>query len=164
MILLFAVYIFYHKRKRVIEDRNLDRKTAVPRLALYGEEKIGFLNYKDVFWDLLIPADIPVIELNLASGVKKFSKSSDKERLLKIKPNDIVLLGPLCPKCGELFEESENFFGRYIWECTECEFKKKNKYSYHDEKKKALLIAREEFKKFRAGLEPKNIQLYQRFL
>jgi len=169
MILFSATYIFYRKRKAYIEKENVDRKTSFPRAALYGEENVGSLKYKDVFWYLLIPKESPLFEL--PRFIKKDGKlslsvlkPSAKERLLKVRPKDIEVLGPICPKCGALFEESETFFGKYIWVCTECDFEKKNKYSYHDEWKKALLKAREEFKKYVNSGEIKNLQLNSEYL
>lgn len=34
---------------------------------------------------------------------------------------------PFCPKCKTETDESKNLFGRYVWKCANCGFKKTNK-------------------------------------
>jgi len=160
IIILLFLFIFYRRRKHIVEKRNLDIKTLSSKFSPYGEEEIGRLEYKDVLWKLLIPKEFPTPSLS------QFSEPRPKKRLLKVKPRDIEVHGPICPRCEELFEESETFFGRYIWECTGCEFKKKNRHSCYDERRKETLKAREKFRKFMEdkNIETKNFLIYKKFL
>lgn len=55
---------------------------------------------------------------------------------LKVKPPS------RCPQCGTELEQSQIRFGRYLWKCVKCNFKKKNKLSYWDELTRVERIAR----------------------
>lgn len=159
LILFSVVLIFYHRRKAEVDKKNIDRRVNDFRIpTLGGEEEIGLLEYKNIFWSLLIPKELPFFN-------PFASEPSARERLLKLDPEKIELeYWPLCPECGTRIEESDTFFGRYLWKCKKCDFKKKNRHSYYDEGKKATLKAREEFKKFMKGMETKNFLIYKKYL
>ncbi|NQS90643.1 hypothetical protein HQ584_12740 [Patescibacteria group bacterium] len=156
IIFFLAVLTFFLKRKSSVDKSNLDRKVSDFRMpSVFGEEDIGVFKYNKVGWTLSIPK---------ALSLNPFYSPSKKERLLKLVPEEIGLdYFPFCPECVAQLEESDTFFGRYLWKCKKCEFKKKNRNSFHDEKKKATLKAREEFKKFIKGMETENFALFEKY-
>lgn len=106
--------------------RELDKPSAgFYSIPLHGWTIIGKLPYKNVIWDILIPAELQPSQ----------SSASDIE----------IGTPPRCPKCQTEIEEKRSFWKGFIWICVRCGFRKRNKDSYYSEADRAEKIAKREF-------------------
>ena len=64
-------------------------------------------------------------------------------------PNAIILAQrpPHCPKCDTELEQNRSFWRGYIWTCAKCNWKKRNKDSFHTEAKRVERITKSELEK-----------------
>jgi hypothetical protein len=80
--------------------------------------------------------------------------------ILEIRPEMITVdYKPICPECLFRLDERDTFLGWYRWKCPECNFHATNRRSFGSEMKQATLLAREEFRKVKAGEESKTLRL-----
>jgi len=69
-------------------------------------------------------------------------------QLNSLNPSNVVAkLPPRCPRCKTELEQLHSFWGGYIWNCVQCNFKKRNKFGFSFEKQGVEMIARREFEK-----------------
>jgi ribosomal protein L37AE/L43A len=96
----------------------------------YGDwMDVGRLNYAGVIWIVRAPKP-PWHQLDAEP----------------ISVDDLELqTPPRCPKCETEIEQTQSFWGGYIWKCVRCGFKKRNSESYYREEERAKKIARREF-------------------
>ncbi len=129
IILVLLWYVIIIIRKRLIRTRELDSglPVAFARIPIFGWVTIGKLEYSGLVWRIRIPTSAPW---------EDFDKNSIVLNSIEIeKP-------PRCPKCETEIEESHSFWGKYIWTCVRCNFKKTNKRNYNREGERAEKVAR----------------------
>lgn len=99
-----------------------------------GWRNIGKLKYADVVWIVRAPTP-PWYELDPKP----------------ITPHDLDIdTPPRCPKCETEIEQTQGFWGGYIWKCVKCGFKKRNPKSYYREEERAKKIARRDFEMYQS--------------
>ncbi|MBA7605771.1 hypothetical protein ES703_12906 [subsurface metagenome] len=128
-ILVIAIrYRIKHLRK---EGHSPISIISVP----YGDwRNVGKLKYADVIWIVRAPAP-PWYELDPKP----------------ITPDDLdVDTPPRCPKCETEIEQTQSFWGGYIWKCVKCGFKKRNSESYYREEERVKKIARRDFEMYQS--------------
>lgn len=90
--------------------------------ARYGYISHGSIEYNKVIWRIRSPkSDIH----------GNYSRSSID-----------VEIPPRCPNCETEIEQSNSFWGGYIWKCVMCDFKKRNRESCQMEGGRVKKIAR----------------------
>ena len=120
-ILLWIVIIFISRRFKNLKNSN-GIFAAVNYGAPYGWVPLGEIEYNEVIWRFRSPKSTPYGD---------YSKS------------DIdVETPPRCPNCETELEQSNSFWGGYIWKCLVCDFKKRNRESYYTEEERVKKIAR----------------------
>jgi ribosomal protein L37AE/L43A len=135
-LLLFTVRWIFMK---VIAVRKLNDSSlpfAMISSPPYGWKEIGEIEYKGVVWK---------IKLAVRSIRSENIRLSDIE----------VGTPPRCPKCKTEIEQKHVLFGRYLWYCINCSFKKRSGESYYIEADRAEKIAR---RKVEEEFEKRNIQ------
>lgn len=144
LVLFIIILVCIIRRKITVNKSNLDREVSDFFISPAGNETFGLLNYKGVGWEVQYPKP-----LFLGSF---FPQEDPKKHLLKVDLNDIkTYYSPFCPECCTPLEERDTFFSFYLWECKKCKFKKRSIRGFDFERKKATLIAREEFEKIKNG-------------
>ena len=119
--------VLVRRRIKFLAEQNSGIPVAFARMPAFGWKTINTLEFSGLIWRLRTPAPEPWKSLNQS----------------QILANDIEIENPpRCPKCKTEIEESRNFWGKYLWECYGCGFKKTNKHSYYREGKRAEKVAR----------------------
>ena len=130
--IMFFLWIIIILRLKQIKKSKSGPSFYTITNPLYGWKNIGKLEYAGVLWRLRAPGP---------ETFKNFDPSD-------VSPSDIEAeIPPRCPKCETELEQSNNFFGGYIWKCVNCGFEKKNKYSYYKESDRVEKIARRDWEK-----------------
>ncbi len=80
---------------------------------------IATIDHSDVKWEIGIP----------------YPGCSNKSQLH-------TKLPPRCPECQTELDQEKSKVGGYVWKCVRCNFKKRNKKSYWDEREGVEKIAR----------------------
>jgi hypothetical protein len=123
LILFLCIVILYYHFKQT-------RTPSKYVIAAYGGQKqnIATLTYAGVLWDVIAP--IP-------------SQYETKREYIERLPNILdVKLPPRCPDCDIELEEKKSMVYGYIWNCIDCGFKKRNRYSYYHESDRVKKIAK----------------------
>lgn len=121
LIVLLVISLFY-RRAVVIKSRNSGPFAAFVANPQYGWRKIAKIDYRDVKWIV----EEPIYSVRHQTDIES------------IEVNSIAR----CPKCDTELEEKVNFFGRYVWTCVLCNFKKSNKESMFKDAERATRIAK----------------------
>jgi len=128
---IFAIWILAIAIRYRIKQLRKESHSPISIISVpYGGwRNIGKLKYADVIWIVRAPAP-PWHEL-------------DPE---PISAYDLDLqTPPRCPKCETEIEQTQSFWGGYIWKCVKCGFHKRNRESYYREEERAKKIARRDF-------------------
>jgi len=120
----FIISLVY-RRAVVIKERNTGSFFASFASPTYGWEKIAQLEYRGVKW---------IIEEPIYS-IRTYKRDIHIDSIEAQTP-------ARCPKCETELEEKVNFFGRYVWTCILCHFKKSNKENMYKEAERATRIAK----------------------
>jgi len=80
---------------------------------------VATIDYSDVKWEIGMP----------------YQRCSNKSQLH-------AKLPPRCPECQTELDQEKSKVGGYVWKCVRCNFKKRNKKSYWDERERVEKIAR----------------------
>jgi len=132
VIFLWIVIIVIRRRIKQLQKSNAGPRIFVISTPPFGWINIGKLNYAGVVWRIRASAPPPWESFNP----------------LRVSPSSIeVETPPRCPECETELEESQRFWGGYIWKCVGCGFLKKNRDSYYKESKRAEKIARRKWEK-----------------
>ena len=92
----------------------------------WGYEDIGNIDHAGVKWRIIAPLPPP----------PSLYRGPD------LTPSGIrVRTPPRCPECETQIEESKSFWGGYVWNCPDCDFKKRSKRSYYRVKDNVEKIA-----------------------
>jgi len=142
LVIIFALWILviairYRTRHLRKESQSTISIISVP---YGGWRNIGKLKYADVIWIVRAPAP-PWYELSPEP----------------ITPHDLDIdTPPRCSKCETEIEQSQSFWGGYVWKCVKCGFQKRNRESYYKEEERAKKIARREFEMYQSKANNKQ--------
>lgn len=150
--IILVMYWIVH-RVSATKKSNIDRQVPPYHVSQFGrEECFAFLEYRKVFWTVEFPSIRGVLP-PLAW------QNPTNDAILQIRPERITVdYNPICPECSFRLDERDTFLGWYRWKCPECNFHTTNRRSFSSEMKRATLLAREEFRKVKAGEESKTLR------
>jgi len=133
IILFWIILIYVFKRVKHLKELDSSYAIGIPSATL-GWITHGNLEYAGVIWRVQAPKEYP------------WSYNSSRIE---------VKTPPRCPNCETELDESHSFWSGHIWRCFGCDFKKRSKYSFYDEKKRAAKIARRQCER----LNEKNYEI-----
>ncbi|MDB2473784.1 hypothetical protein N9W70_04970 [Schleiferiaceae bacterium] len=128
LVLWLIIVLIRNRIKKLNDDGGLP--FFVVNTPVFGYKVIGILSYKDVRWRVLYPND-----------------SSWEINPSPVNPDSIEIKStPYCPNCEDMeLNEHQNFWGRYVWSCIRCGYKKKNgKSAFVESENNALKLAKSE--------------------
>jgi len=131
LVIIFALWILVVAIRYRIKHLRKEGHSSISIIsAPYGGWRtIGKLKYADVIWIVRAPAP-PLLELEPEP----------------ITPHDLDIdTPPRCPKCETEIEQTQSFWGGYIWKCVRCGFRKRNRDSYYQEEDRVKKIAKREW-------------------
>lgn len=126
LIILWFLAIKINDRIKYIRQQNQGAPFGIATFPIDGWKEIAELVHKDVIWIVRVPKSC--FSINSCDEINVDST-------------------PRCPECKTKLEQSDSFFGGYIWKCVYCGFNKRNKDSWYKESERAKKIAQREFEK-----------------
>jgi len=130
-IILAVVAVFWmiviQRLKRVQQgSRSLISFITIP---YDGWKTVSQASYAGVLWNVRVPCP---------------SKWDLDPR--PVAPHDLdIATPPRCPNCQTELEETQSFWGGYVWRCAACGFKKRNRDSYYREAERVEKIMRRQY-------------------
>lgn len=136
LAIIFALWILVSIIRRRMKHLHKEGHSPISIISVPngGWRNIGKLEYADVIWIVRAPAP-PWYELNPEP----------------ITSHDLDIdTPPRCPKCETEIEQTQSFWGGYIWKCVNCGFQKRNRESYYKEEERAKKIAGRKFEMYQS--------------
>ena len=120
-VLCFILALTFIRLKMINQNR-----FGVHTASRYGYEEIGSsIEYEGLKWRIIAPRAGPYDRSDLDTS-----------------PNRLrIRMPPRCPKCETEIEQSQSFWGGYVWKCVACGFKKKSRDSFNTVKERVEKIA-----------------------
>jgi len=136
LAIIFAFWILVIVIRTRIKHLHKESQSPISIISIpYGGwRNVGKLKYADVIWIVRAPAT-PWYELD-----PKPITSQDLD----------IDIPPRCPECETEIEQTQSFWGGYIWKCVKCGFQKRNRESYYREEERAKKIARRDFEMYQS--------------
>ncbi|WJN45333.1 hypothetical protein QUH71_02290 [Priestia aryabhattai] len=122
LLMTWLISALVYRRVTLIKAKNNDSLATFITTPLHGWRKIAEVDYCHVKWIV----EEPIHKIGQQTDVNSIEVDSVAR----------------CPNCHAELEEKMNFFGRYLWICVVCNFKKSNKESMSKEAMRATRIAK----------------------